>query len=153
MNEEIKSKNFDINAKYEDMILNAKSIVEHHLFVSDGSCEAPVYINLAYDVKNHLPTLIKEFQQLKSVNSFSKRTLYKINKDRLDANQRLLKENQKLKIEISARETVCDELQERINKAVEYIESSALEINTRDYGMLTVCNSDDLLDLLKGDKE
>ena len=65
----------------------------------------------------------------------------------------LLKENQKLKIEISARETVCDELQNRINKAVEYIESSALEINTRDYGMLTVCNSDNLLDLLKGDKE
>lgn len=97
MNEEIKSKNFDINAKYEDMILNAKSIVEHHLFVSDGSCEAPVYINLAYDVKNHLPTLIKEFQQLKSVNSYSKRMLYKINKDRLEANQRLLKENQKLK--------------------------------------------------------
>ena len=97
--------------------------------------------------------LKEENKELKSVNSFSKRTLYKINKDRLEANQRLLKENQKLKIEISARETVCDELQERINKAVEYIESSALEINTRDYGMLTVCNSDDLLDLLKGDKK
>ena len=65
MNEEIKSKNFDINAKYEDMILKAKGLVEHHLFVSDGSCEAPVYIALAYDVKNHLPNLIKQNTDLK----------------------------------------------------------------------------------------
>ena len=113
--EEIKNKNFDINAKYEDMILNAESIVKHYLSTNDGSSEGPNYISLAYDVKNHLPTLIKEFQQLKSVNSYSKRTLYKINKDRLGANQRLLKQNTELKEDIKNLIKIisknCDELE------------------------------------------
>ena len=76
----------------------------------------------------------------------------------------LLKENQKLKIEISARETVCDELQERINKTVEYIESKnngVCVVNGVEKGAYTfVLDFDktrefiwELLDLLKGDKE
>ena len=62
----------------------------------------------------------------------------------------LLKENQKLKIEISARETVCDELQNRINKAVEHISNEFLcydnESDEYIQGLKTI-------DLLKGDKE
>lgn len=56
MNEEINN-NFDINAKYEEMLENAKGIVEHHLFVTDVTCEPPSYISLAYDVKKYLPVL------------------------------------------------------------------------------------------------
>ena len=66
----------------------------------------------------------------------------------------LLKENQKLKIEISARETVCDELQERINKAVEYIED---KLKIYPEGLVGKHLGQeflkDILDLLKGDKE
>lgn len=65
MNKEKHNPNFDINAKYEDIINNSKKIAELHEFVSDGSCEPPSYICLAYDVKNYLPRLIKENQELK----------------------------------------------------------------------------------------
>ena len=65
MNKEKHNPNFDINTKYEDIINNSKKIAELHEFVSDGSCEPPSYICLAYDVKNYLPRLIKENQQLK----------------------------------------------------------------------------------------
>ena len=57
--------NFDINAKYEDIINVSKRIIEHHEFVSDGSCEPPSYICLAYDIKNYLPKLQQENQELK----------------------------------------------------------------------------------------
>ena len=66
MNEERLNPYFDINAKYEDMILRGKSIVEHYLSVSDGDGEAPDYICLAYDVKNYLPKLQQENQQLQN---------------------------------------------------------------------------------------
>lgn len=62
----------------------------------------------------------------------------------------LQQENQKLKIEISARETVCDELQERINKVEKGIKHY-MSYNTNE-GLLEYCMSD-LLSLLKGDKE
>ena len=65
MNKEKHNPNFDINTKYEDIINNSKKIAELHEFVSDGSCEPPSYICLAYDVKNYLPRLIKENQELK----------------------------------------------------------------------------------------
>ena len=57
--------NFDINAKYEDMINTAIQIIEHHEFVSNGSCEPPNYICLAYDVKNYLPKLQQENKLLR----------------------------------------------------------------------------------------
>ena len=41
------------------------------------------------------------------------------------------------------------ELHNKIDKAIEYIKTSSLEVNTKDYGMLTVCNSDDLSEILK----
>ena len=65
MNKEKHKPNFDINTKDEDIINNSKKIAELHEFVSDGSCEPPSYICLAYDVKNYLPRLIKENQELK----------------------------------------------------------------------------------------
>ena len=63
--DEEKNYNFDINAKYEDMINTSHRIIEHHEFVSDGSCEPPLYICLAYDIKNYLPKLQQENQKLK----------------------------------------------------------------------------------------
>lgn len=63
--DEEKNSNFDINAKYEDMINTSHRIIEHHEFVSDGSCEPPLYICLAYDIKNYLPKLQQENQELK----------------------------------------------------------------------------------------
>lgn len=63
--DEEKNSNFDINAKYEDMINTSHRIIEHHEFVSDGSCEPPLYICLAYDIKNYLPKLQQENRKLK----------------------------------------------------------------------------------------
>lgn len=65
MSEEKNNSNFDINTKYEDMINISQRIIEHHEFVSDGSCEPPNYICLAYDVKNYLPDLLRENEELK----------------------------------------------------------------------------------------
>ena len=41
------------------------------------------------------------------------------------------------------------QLHNKIDKAIEYIETSSLEVNIKDYGILTVCNCDDVLELLK----
>lgn len=66
MNEkEFKSFNFDLDTKYKDMLNTSQEIIEYHEFVSDGTCEPPNYICLAYDVKNCLPKFLKEYQQLK----------------------------------------------------------------------------------------
>ena len=72
MNRRIFNPNFDINAKYREMINVSKRIVEHHEFISDGSCEPPMFVCLAYDVKNYLPKLFEENQKLK--NSINKAT-------------------------------------------------------------------------------
>ena len=67
MDREKTNPSFDINAKYEEMINVSKRIVEHHEFVSDGSCEPPMFVCLAYDVKNYLPKLLKENQKQKEI--------------------------------------------------------------------------------------
>lgn len=85
--------------------------------------EAEVKILLDY-----ITNLQQENQQLKDVNSFSKRELYKINKDRLEANLKLVEENKKLKEQlelydngviydsrVDKLETVLDEIREYIN--------------------------------------
>lgn len=66
MDREKTNPSFDINAKYEEMINVSKRIVEHHEFVTDGTCEPPIFVSLAYDVKNYLPKLLKENHRLKS---------------------------------------------------------------------------------------
>ena len=63
MNNEEYNPDFDINAKYESMIKTAIEIVKYH---SDNNCEPPSYISLACDVKNYLPKLQKENQELKN---------------------------------------------------------------------------------------
>lgn len=99
MNEEKLNPYFDINAKYEDMILRGKSIVEHYLSVSDGDGEAPDYICLAYDVKNYLPKLQQKNQQLKElVNGIGAGRDYLFNKLTLE-NQQLKEENEELKLQ------------------------------------------------------
>lgn len=40
-------------------------------------------------------------------------------------------------------------MQNIINKVIEYAESSSFDVNTKDYGMLCVCNTVDVLDILK----
>lgn len=65
MDREKVNPNFDINSKYENMINVSKRIVEHHEFVTDGTCEPPMFVNLAYDVKNYLPKLLEEKQLYK----------------------------------------------------------------------------------------
>lgn len=59
--------NFDINSKYENMINVSKRIVKHHKFVTNGTCEPPIFICLAYDVKNYLPKLLEEKQKYKGI--------------------------------------------------------------------------------------
>lgn len=59
--------------------------------------------------------------------------------------QDLQQENQNLKEKL--------ELSEKARKeAIEYIKDSSLEVNTREYGNLTVVNSDDVMDILDIDK-
>lgn len=83
--------------------------------------------------------LQEENQYLKSVNSFSKRKLYNMNKDRLDANLRLVKENKKL--------------HNKIDKAIELIKDKTKIISLEEGGGLELCDYDirDLLEILKGD--
>ena len=67
MDREKVNPNFDINSKYEEMINVSKKIVEHHEFVTDGTCEPPIFVSLAYDVENYLPKLLKEKQKYKDI--------------------------------------------------------------------------------------
>lgn len=67
MKKEKANPNFDINAKYEDMVNISKRIVEHHEFVTDGTCEPLMFVSLAYDVENYLPKLLKEKQKYKDI--------------------------------------------------------------------------------------
>jgi len=59
--------------------------------------------------------------------------------------RRLQEENQQLKEQLEASEKARKE-------AIEHIKNSSLEVNTREYGNLTVVNSDDILDILDIDK-
>lgn len=49
-------------------------------------------------------------------------------------------------------EQQCKKQKEVINKANQYIQNSSLEVATKEYGMLTVCDSNELLQMLE-DKE
>ena len=69
--------------------------------------------------------------------------------------QHLQQENQKLKTSntiIQEKYKIVDEINQKYKSVIEevreYIEKSSLEANTREYGMLIVCNSDDLLQIL-----
>ena len=55
-NEETLNPNFNINAKYEDMIERAKHNID--LYLETG--KDYVDISLSYDVKNYLPLALKE---------------------------------------------------------------------------------------------
>lgn len=88
--------------------------------------------------------LQEENKQLKSVNSISKRTLYKMNKDRLDANLKLVNENEKIRKGIMDLVDIRDELQQRIDKVIKYIKESEEE-----YGYLEDCEKT-ILEILKG---
>lgn len=58
------------------------------------------------EVKSYIEQLEQENQYLKEVNSFSKRELYKINKERLEANLKLAKENENLKLRIDRNNSI-----------------------------------------------
>ena len=59
-NEEILNPDFDINAKYEDMIKKAKHNVDLYLETGKNYTD----ISLSYDVKNYLPKALKEIERL-----------------------------------------------------------------------------------------
>lgn len=145
MNEERLNPYFDINAKYEDMILRGKSIVEHYLSVSDGDGEAPDYICLAYDVKNYLPKLQQENQQLKDrINIYE-------DPDDLTLMFMYCDEQAKDKIK---------QLKDRIDKAIKYIEhyTEYYKVDGKDYLKamrnygLEEYQIPELLEILKGEK-
>ena len=93
--------------------------------------------------------LQEENKQLKSVNSISKRTLYKMNKDRLDANLKLVNENEKIRKGIMDLVDIRDGLQQRIDKAMEYIEDWLFDAGGNGAEM-PYEDIDDLLEILKG---
>lgn len=125
------------------------------------------YNNEIYNILDEKEQLEKENQQLKSVNSFSKRKLYKMNKDRLEANLKLVNENKQLKEKINTYEDpedltlmfmYCEEkakdkiknLNQRIDKAIEYIEGAfEMALYTKSVS-LEKENIEELLEILKG---
>lgn len=56
----------------------------------------------------------------------------------------LQQENKQLKIQISAREEVCNRLENNWNKLKEYCQNNSFMQNTREYGTLTVVDADEL---------
>ena len=97
--------------------------------------------------KSEVLFIVKNFEQLeKEVNEYHK-GLFKIKKQTFDG-KLLLKDVVKLRKEKEQLENIRKE-------AIECIETDSIEINTKEYGNLTVINSDDLLNILnKGsDKE
>lgn len=75
-------------------------------------------------------------------------------------NEQLQQENQKLKTSntiIQEKYKIVDEINQKYKSVIEevreYVEKSSLEVSTREYGMLTVCNSDELLQILDKAKE
>lgn len=66
MKEERINPNFDINAKYESMLENAKSIVEHYKKENSNS-DCSNKVALAFDVVNYLPVLQSQLKAREEV--------------------------------------------------------------------------------------
>ena len=95
--------------------------------------------------------LLKENQELKKQLEYLRSGEYynqlRLERDMLRYvadNGKVSKEDKEF-IDMTHRNT---ELLEVIEEVREEVKKSSLEVNTREYGMLTVCNSDDLLQIL-----
>ena len=62
-NEETLNPNFNINAKYEDMIERAKHNIDLYLETGKDCSD----ISLSYDVKNYLPNALEEIERLNNI--------------------------------------------------------------------------------------
>ena len=100
--------------------------------------------------------LVKENQELKKQLEYLRSREYynqlRFERDMLQYvadNGKVSKEDKEF-IDMTHRNT---ELLEVIEEVREEVKKSSLEVNTREYGMLTVCNSDDLLQILDKAKE
>ena len=113
MNKERLNPHFNINAKYEAMIRDSKEIVKHYLS-KESNGEPNEGVCLAYDVKNYLPSLLEENNQLKERITYLERSCER--KEETIINER--DEN--------------IELSNKIDKAVELIEDSYYSKNTTD---------------------
>lgn len=67
--------------------------------------------------------------------------------------QQLKENNMSMQEEMARTWEKADLYKEVIEEAREYIEKSSLEVNTKEFGNLTVCNSDDLLQILDKARE
>ena len=109
MSENRLNTNFDINARCQSMIEEAKKIIKVYLETSNLYEEDGRY-NLAYDVKNYLPKLQQENQELRrNISSILNNNGFEFKNGngelvcKLDNNlQALIKENQELKKQIEA---------------------------------------------------
>ena len=96
-------------------------------------------------VLDYITNLQQKLEEYKDTETYSKRFLYKANKDRLNANLDLVKENERLKtktkeqslllIDYQDMEQKLEDYKTRIEKAVEYIENTPLYETTYDYNM------------------
>ena len=68
-------------------------------------------------------------------------------------NQQLKENNMSMQEEMARTWEKADLYKEVIEEAREYIEKSSLEVNTKEFVSLTVCDSDDLLQMLDKVKE
>jgi len=109
----------------------------------------------AHDLWNKNNELEQELEEYKDTETYSKRFLYKANKDRLNANLDLIKENEMLKdAQKNFEKQFIKEMdyKSRIEKAVEYIKENAkyqkATINNNKYYSEYLINQ--VLDILNG---
>lgn len=91
------------------------------------------YITNLQTIEQQYSALLSENAELKEVNNYSKRKLYKINKDRLEANLKLVEENERLKNRNEFLNQVCvgfddkyEDYKSRCEKLREYINTHQL---------------------------
>lgn len=111
-------------------------------------------------IEDYITNLEEELEEYKDTETYSKRFLYKANKDRLNANLDLVEENERLKektkeqslllIDYQDMEQKLENYKSRIEKAVEYINHLSKEPNVfGHYGIHNDC-AKWLLDILNG---
>ena len=104
---------------------------------------------LVKDLRQENQSLKKQLEYLRSGEYYNQLRFERDTLQYVADNGKVSKED-KAFIDMTHRNT---ELLEVIEEVREEVKKSSLEVNTREYGMLTVCNSDDLLQILDKAKE
>lgn len=113
--------------------------VDHHYFDQENYDKLASASDSSLWLLKPYESILKENKQLKElINGIREERDYLFNKSSV--------ENKQIQQEKDLYKSVIEEVRE-------YIEKSSLEVNTKEFGNLTVCNSDDLLQILDKAKD